>query len=101
MGRGERERCADAGVFFIAFEQAHNRRWRKCYLVLHGTKLEVHKARRTPWHSRSSKEVDASKPAGWRAGSLLESYTLQLAEVGTATDYKKWVHPSWFLEGWC
>ncbi|KAI5854563.1 hypothetical protein BZA05DRAFT_318830, partial [Tricharina praecox] len=71
------------------FERAHKRRWKKCYLVLHGTKLEVHKARKIPWFARGLKKADPSKPAGWRAGPLLESYTLQLGEVGTATDYKK------------
>lgn len=79
----------------IAFERAHKRRWKKCYLVLHGTKLEVHKARKIPWFARGLKKADPSKPAGWRAGPLLESYTLQLGEVGTATDYKKFVTTPW------
>jgi len=86
-------------VRITAFERATKRCWKKCYLILHGTKLEIHKAKRLPWYARSSK-ADPTKPAGWRAGSLLESYTLQLAEVGTATDYKKFASPpSGFLRG--
>lgn len=70
------------------FERSHQRRWKKCYLVLHGTKLEIHKPKKITFFS-STKKVDPNRPVGYRPGKLLESYTLQLAEVGTAIDYKK------------
>jgi hypothetical protein len=73
-----------------AFEPAKKRRWKKCYLVLHGTKLEVHKPKKIPFFSSARKAAaDPARPVGYRPGTLLESYTLQLAEVGTATDYRK------------
>jgi hypothetical protein len=80
----------DVHVQHAAFEPAKKRRWKKCYLVLHGTKLEVHKPKKIPFFSSARKAAaDPSKPVGYRPGTLLESYTLQLAEVGTATDYRK------------
>ncbi|KAI5795689.1 hypothetical protein EDC01DRAFT_782217 [Geopyxis carbonaria] len=68
------------------FERADKRRWKKVYLVLHGTKLDVHKPKRVMFFGKKSK---TSGEAEYTAGALLESYTLQLAEVGTAADYTK------------
>lgn len=68
------------------FERADKRRWKKVYLVLHGTKLDVHKPKRTMFFEKKSK---TSGETEYTAGVLLESYTLQLAEVGTAADYLK------------
>ena len=75
------------------FERAQNRRWHKCYAVLHGTKLDIYKPKKQffvlcPRRADPS-SPSATPPVGWLPGSLLESYTLQLAQVGTATDYKK------------
>ena len=70
-----------------AFERSSRRRWKRCYLVLHGTKLEIHKPKQTPFFAES--RTSDIRPVGWLPGALIESYTLQLAEVGTATDYKK------------
>lgn len=70
------------------FERARKRNWSKCYLVLHGTKLDIHKAKKIPFPTTAMK-ADTSRPTGWLPGTLLESYTLQLAQVGAATDYKK------------
>jgi hypothetical protein len=68
------------------FERSRIRRWKRCYLILHGTKLDVHKPKRT---SKSVLNVESSRPIGWKPGKLLASYTLQLAEVGTAPDYSQ------------
>lgn len=76
------------------FDRATNRSWNKVYVVLHGTLLRVHKARRVPFFAspdmRSGLGEDGSiRPEGWMSGELVKSYTLQGAEVGIATDYKK------------
>lgn len=76
------------------FERASKRSWGKAYAVLHGTKLEIYKPKKTPFFS-SATHADPKLPIGWRPGKLLESYTLQLAEVGTATDYRKFEHQSY------
>ncbi|KAF8545167.1 hypothetical protein BDD12DRAFT_157243 [Trichophaea hybrida] len=70
------------------FERARKRNWSKCYIVLHGTKLDIHKAKKIPFPT-SAMKADTTRPVGWLPGALLESYTLQLAQVGAATDYKK------------
>jgi len=66
------------------FERSRIRRWKRCYLILHGTKLDVHKPKRT---SKSALNPESPRPKGWKPGKLLASYTLQLAEVGAAPDY--------------
>jgi hypothetical protein len=70
------------------FDRAHRRNWKKVYLVLKGTKLEIHKPKKVPF-AKGSLKGDNSRPIGYIPGTLLESYTLQLAQVGAATDYKK------------
>ncbi|KAF8251658.1 PH domain-like protein [Wilcoxina mikolae CBS 423.85] len=70
------------------FERARKRNWSKCYILLHGTKLDIHKAKKIPFPT-SAMKADTTRPVGWLPGTLLESYTLQLAQVGAATDYKK------------
>ncbi|KAI5801838.1 hypothetical protein FPQ18DRAFT_250804 [Pyronema domesticum] len=70
------------------FDRAHRRNWKKVYLVLKGTKLEIHKPKKVPF-AKGSLKGDNSMPIGYIPGTLLESYTLQLAQVGAATDYKK------------
>ncbi|KAF8442721.1 hypothetical protein BGX38DRAFT_1095923 [Terfezia claveryi] len=76
------------------FDRATDRSWNKEYVVLHGTLLRLHKARRIPFFAspdmRSRLGEDGStRPEGWMPGELTKSYTLQGAEVGIATDYKK------------
>lgn len=87
------------------FDRAGVRRWVKVYAVLHGTLLKLHKPKRISFFaSRTPKEVDEQedlggssgsneivgrRPAGYRPGKLIGCYTLQLAEVGVAADYKK------------
>ncbi|KAF8429058.1 hypothetical protein EV426DRAFT_543080, partial [Tirmania nivea] len=76
------------------FDRATDRSWNKEYVVLHGTLLRLHKARRIPFFAspdmRSGLGEDGStRPEGWMPGELTRSYTLQGAEVGIATDYKK------------
>ena len=70
------------------FERANSRVWRKFYFVLRGTKLDVHRARSTPWFQKGSLKLCSE--VGYIPGKLVETYTLQLAEVGTAADYKKY-----------
>ena len=76
------------------FDRATDRSWNKEYVVLHGTLLRLHKAKRIPFFAspdmRSRLGEDGStRPEGWMPGELTKSYTLQGAEVGIATDYKK------------
>ncbi|CAZ86586.1 unnamed protein product [Tuber melanosporum] len=87
------------------FDRAGVRKWGKVYAVLHGTLLKLHKPKRTPFFaSRKPKGVDewddsggsgdgnkivGRRPVGYYPGELIGCYTLQLAEVGIAADYKK------------
>ncbi|CUS07039.1 unnamed protein product, partial [Tuber aestivum] len=87
------------------FERASVRKWVKVYAVLHGTLLKLHRPERIPFFSgRAPKEVDeleekggssgshgiaGGRPPGYYPGELIRCYTLQLAEVGVAADYKK------------
>ena len=76
------------------FDRATDRSWNKEYVVLHGTLLRLHKARRIPFFASPDMgsglgEDGSTRPEGWMPGELAKSYTLQGAEVGIATDYKK------------
>lgn len=96
------------GVFYTKmelsspFDRATDRSWNKEYVVLHGTVLKMHKPKRIPFFAtpdmRSGVGEDGSiRPNGWLPGELTKSYTLQGAEVGIATDYKKSVVCSSFV----
>jgi len=87
------------------FDRAGVRKWAKVYAVLHGTLLKLHKPKRISFFasrapkgvdereesggSSGSNEIVGRRPAGYRPGELIGCYTLQLAEVGVAADYKK------------
>lgn len=62
------------------FSVAGNRDWYEAYVVLRGTQLHIHRAK-TPGI--------LSKNRSPTAGKLLRSYTLQHAEVGIASDFKR------------
>lgn len=63
------------------FKQADDRSWKKVYVKLSGTCLNVHRVKYTAQFGEAEKIVVA--------GRLLRSYTLQHAEVGLATDVEK------------
>ncbi|OCK85424.1 hypothetical protein K432DRAFT_286785 [Lepidopterella palustris CBS 459.81] len=62
------------------FLQAGDRHWHDVYVVLRGTQLNIHRIKTSSILSRSR----VSGP-----GRLLRSYTLQHAEIGLASDFKK------------
>ncbi len=64
------------------FQHAPDRHWRDVYVVLRGTQLSIHKL-------KSSALLSKGKPQQPRPGRLINSYTLQHAEVGIAADFKK------------
>lgn len=71
------------------FDRAGKRNWGKVYAILHGTLLQLYKPNRVPFFSSSRKLHQAGKPVGHTPGEMLKSYTLQLAEIGIAADYRK------------
>lgn len=71
------------------FDRAGKRRWGKVYAILHGTLLQLYKPKRVAFFSDSKKLQQTGQPLGHTPGELLRSYTLQLAEVGIAADYRK------------
>lgn len=73
------------------FERAPKRRWGKTYAVLYGTLLTLHRPRRVPFFASAVKKARGreGRPAGHVPGEMVRSYTLQLAEVGIAADYRK------------
>ena len=62
------------------FHVSGQRDWSDCYVVLRGTQLNIHRAKQPGLWSKSR------QPS---AGRLISSYTLQHAEVGIASDFKK------------
>lgn len=64
------------------FELLETSQWTDVFLVLEGTRLCVHQPQNPSIFSKSGKSVVA--------GKLLRSYTLQHAEVGVASDCKKY-----------
>ncbi|KAH8155639.1 uncharacterized protein LAJ45_00649 [Morchella importuna] len=73
------------------FERAPKRRWGKTYAVLYGTLLTLHRPRRVPFFASAVKKARGreGRPVGHVPGEMVRSYTLQLAEVGIAADYRK------------
>ncbi|KAF2820066.1 hypothetical protein CC86DRAFT_254432, partial [Ophiobolus disseminans] len=62
------------------FSVAGNREWSDAYVVLQGTLLSLYRVKQPGLLSKSRKPF---------AGRLIRSYTLQHAEVGVASDFKK------------
>ncbi|KAI5845187.1 hypothetical protein DFP73DRAFT_512855 [Morchella snyderi] len=73
------------------FERAPKRRWGKTYAVLYGTLLTLHRPRKVPFFAAAVKKARGreGRPVGHLPGEMVRSYTLQLAEVGIAADYRK------------
>ncbi|EPS38689.1 hypothetical protein H072_7509 [Dactylellina haptotyla CBS 200.50] len=72
------------------FERSGDRKWTKVFCVLNNTALNLHKVKRTAIISRPDPlEEDPDDPTGFAPGPLIKSFTLQHAEVGAASDYKK------------
>ncbi|EGX47675.1 hypothetical protein AOL_s00083g183 [Orbilia oligospora ATCC 24927] len=72
------------------FERSGDRKWTKVFCVLNNTVLNLHKVKRTAMIPRPDPlEEDPDDPTGYAPGPLIKSFTLQHAEVGAASDYKK------------
>ncbi|KAF3922109.1 hypothetical protein ABW20_dc0110370 [Dactylellina cionopaga] len=72
------------------FERSGDRKWTKVYCILNHTVLNLHKVKRTAMIVRPDPlEEDPDDPTGFGPGPLIKSFTLQHAEVGAASDYKK------------
>jgi hypothetical protein len=80
------------------FERATHRNWRKVYVILHGTVLKMYKPKKIPFFSsgKTIAAVEGGKPIEYTPGSSIKCYTLQLAEVGIAADYKKYVFVEYY-----
>ncbi|KAI9657579.1 MAG: hypothetical protein M1829_006887 [Trizodia sp. TS-e1964] len=85
------------------FNRSDDRAWLRVYVVLHGTMLSIYKVKTPSDVFGLSKDTERllggtpDYPAGTKQGALLESYTLQYAEVGVAADYRKADSPYSFL----
>lgn len=65
-------------------------KWTKVYCILNNTVLEVHRVKRTAIIAKADPlEEDPDDPTGFAPGPLIKAFTLQHAEVGAASDYKK------------
>ena len=62
------------------FHVSGQRDWSDCYVILRGTQLTIHRAKQPGLWSKSRQPT---------AGRLISSYTLQHAEVGIASDFKR------------
>ncbi|KAH8719439.1 hypothetical protein GQ44DRAFT_729941 [Phaeosphaeriaceae sp. PMI808] len=62
------------------FQVASNREWYDAFVILKGTQLNIHRAKSPGILSKNRQPT---------AGRLIRSYTLQHAEVGVASDFKK------------
>lgn len=62
------------------FQISGQRDWSDAYVILCGTQLSIHRAKQPGLWSKSKEPT---------AGRLISSYTLQHAEVGIASDFKK------------
>jgi hypothetical protein len=62
------------------FHVSGQRDWSDCYVILRGTQLNIHRAKQPGLWSKSRQPT---------AGRLISSYTLQHAEVGIASDFKR------------
>lgn len=74
-----------------AVHKAEDRNWYQYWVILQGTILKIHKAKRTGIFTKqkSGPKATPDMPPGLKPGELLKSYTLQHAEVGIAADYLK------------
>lgn len=62
------------------FQIARSREWNDCYVVLEGTQLSIHRI-------KSPSLLSKNKSPG--PGRLIRTFTLQHAEVGVASDFKR------------
>ncbi|KAJ4384320.1 hypothetical protein N0V86_001167 [Didymella sp. IMI 355093] len=62
------------------FHVSGQRDWSDCYVVLRGTQLNVHRVKQPSLWGKNRQPT---------AGRLISSYTLQHAEVGIASDFKR------------
>ncbi|SPO02874.1 uncharacterized protein DNG_05552 [Cephalotrichum gorgonifer] len=88
------------GVFTKKMEIEHttkrseDRRWHACYVVLHGTALNVHYVKKD-WglgKSKGGPGISPDRPPWIKKGKLDKAYSLQYADVGIALDYQKRRH---------
>ncbi|KAI8716918.1 PH-9 domain-containing protein [Fusarium sp. LHS14.1] len=86
------------GVFMRKIEitdttqRAEDRQWRMVYVTLHGTALNIYGVKKSWQWGRTRDDgpsVDPDNPPWINQGKLLKSYSLQYAESGIASDYKK------------
>src|SRR5690606_5126294 len=75
------------------FDRAMKRKWKQVFVILNGTALYLHKNKSAGFFSAveyaEEGNLDQEASIGFKAGSLISKYTLQGAEVGMATDYRK------------
>ncbi|TGZ79275.1 hypothetical protein EX30DRAFT_115447 [Ascodesmis nigricans] len=73
------------------FDPCPHRAWKTRYLVIQGTKLEIREPKAGALFVKGDgwKPFALSKKVQYGPGRICESFTLQLAEVGMATDYRK------------
>ncbi len=72
-----------------ATQRAGDRHWGRVYVVLHGTALNIHKAKSAWCKAKADQRIDPDRPPNLKKGSLLRSYSLAYADVGIAADYLK------------
>lgn len=75
------------------FERSSNRAWKTRYLVLQGTKLEIREPKASSMFVKGDgwKPFTLAKKVQYGPGRLVDSFTMQLAEAGMATDYRRLV----------
>lgn len=86
------------GVFMRKMEitnttqRAEDRQWQMVYVTLRGTALNIYGVKKSWQWGRARDDgpsVDPDNPPWINQGKLLRSYSLQYAESGIASDYKK------------
>ncbi|KAL2679270.1 hypothetical protein Neosp_010037 [[Neocosmospora] mangrovei] len=86
------------GVFMRKMEitnttqRAEDRQWEMVYVTLRGTALNIYGVKKSWQWGRTRDDgpsVDPDNPPWINQGKLLKSYSLQYAESGIASDYKK------------
>lgn len=77
--------------FESAVQKATNRNWHKVWLVLQGTALHLYQAKNVSFFSaqKCAPNTSPDLPPYIKQGELLQTYSLQYAEVGIAADYEK------------
>lgn len=75
------------------FERSPNRAWKNRYLVLQGTKLEIREPKASSMFVKGDgwKPFALAKKVQYGPGRVVDSFTMQLAEAGMATDYRRLV----------